>query len=141
MTLSDEQAAEYLNEARLTLKGAGASFEEAISTGEPLWANVVKNAYDAMEQAISGAIAKKGIMVPKDHPEKVRKFIDIYALEDQSEIADVLLRWVWKRSRAQYIDFRKGKLLVPHTLFGKNDAEIILADAGKVIDFVEKLIK
>ena len=133
-----EQSIAYLEEARLTLESAGAIFIKS-SNEKTLWAQVVKNCYDAMEQAISAAIAFKGEVIPKDHPAKITKFIELYGRKD--EIVQLLLNWLGKRARAQYIDIIKGEISVPHKLFTKKDAELALIDAKKIIEKIRGLIR
>lgn len=135
MNLENEQAKIYLKEAKNTLKAAIL----IMKSGTSLWANVVKNAYDAIEQAISAAIAKKGEIIPKEHPAKVTKFIELYNLYHK-DIAKELQRWSRLRSRAQYVDVQHGKIFIPSKFFKKNDAERILKQAENIIDYVEKLI-
>lgn len=68
---SEDQANAYREEARLTLESAHSIYETATSGRGNLWAQVVKNAYDSMEQAISAAIAAAGEGIPRRHPAKV----------------------------------------------------------------------
>lgn len=80
---SGEQAQAYLEEARLTLASARAIFEAANSGRTDMWAQVVKNGYDAIEQAVSAAIAAAGGRIPRQHPAKITEFIDLYGPEDE----------------------------------------------------------
>ena len=57
--LKDRQAESYLKEAELSLETAQIIFDKAKEEDKDLWANVIKNCYDAIEQAVSAAIAKK----------------------------------------------------------------------------------
>ncbi len=139
MSIKDEQAKYYLVEAELTIFGAKAIMEKGENQNKKVWASVVKNAYDAMENAVAAAIAKKGIFIPKEHPEKITTFVDAYRLYN-SEIDSILSKWVVRRSRSQYVDIKHGKVLVPHLFFTKGDAEEIIKDAERVIEVVKKLI-
>ena len=134
------QADEYLQEAELTLTASEVIFNRAKEIKKNLWAQVVKNAYDAMEHAISAALAMRRLMIPKDHPEKVTKFVNNFNLRN-SHIEKLLMKWVGKRGQAQYVDIRGGKLMVPHEIFDEQDAEEALRDAKEVIEFVRKLLK
>ncbi len=136
MNLQDTQAKKYIEEANLTLDSARAIFNEA-KRGKPLWAQVVKLCYDSMEQAISAAIAKRGELIPKEHPEKVTKFIALYG---EQRISKLILRWLGKRGRAQYVDIRGGRIVVPHELFNEEDAKLALEDATEIISDIKNLI-
>lgn len=92
-----------------------------------------------MEQAVSAAIANKGMIIPKDHPAKVTNFINIYDLRD-SEIDILLSSWIGKRGKSQYVDIRRGKLFIPHEIFDEWDAEKALKDAKRIINFVTKIV-
>jgi len=137
MNLQKEQAKGYLEEAFLTLESAQAIFEKS-SDEKPLWAQVVKNCYDAMEQAVAAAIAFKGEIIPKDHPAKITKFIELYGRKN--EIVQSLLDWLGKRAKAQYIDIIKGNVSIPHKLFTQKDAELAISDAKAIINKISKLI-
>jgi len=139
MGIREEHAKKYLEEAELTLISAEAIFKEAKETKKDLWAQVVKNAYDAMEHAISAALAKKDLTIPKEHPQKITRFVDSFDLRD-TETEEILSSWVGRRGRAQYVDIWKGRLSVPHEIFDEWDAADILKDARKIIDFVKRLI-
>ncbi len=80
MNLAEKQAEKYIEEAELTLYSAMTVFEKAKEEDKELWANIVKMCYDAIEQAISAAIAKKNEIIPKEHPLKIKKFINLYEL-------------------------------------------------------------
>lgn len=133
--MTEKQGEAYLREAELTLSSAKAIFRSA-DKGDEMWAQVVKNAYDAMEQAASGAIAKKGKKVPRDHPAKIKKFIDL--AEPGEELTERLFQWLGKRSDAQYVDFKGSKVMIPHELFDRTDAKEIIDDADKVINYIKK---
>lgn len=136
---SEEQAAAYLAEARYTLASAEAIFEAARSSRETLWAQVVKNAYDAIEQAISAAIASRGERVPRDHPAKVTTFLDLF--EPEPSLEDLLLGWLRRRSDSQYVDIRGDEINVPHEQFGRDDADRILEDAASIIQLVARILE
>lgn len=63
---SEDQANAYREEARLTLESAHSIYETAASGRGNMWAQVVKNAYDSIEQAISAAIAERARAFPED---------------------------------------------------------------------------
>jgi HEPN domain-containing protein len=135
---TDEQAEAYLAEAELTYSSAKAIYDSATENEENLWAQVVKNGYDAMEQAVSAGIAAMNETIPRPHPAKTKTFIELHDPAD--EIEDALLYWLRRRSDVQYVDIRGDELNVPHRQFDRNDAERILGDANQVIEFVEKRI-
>lgn len=132
---SEEQAEAYMEEARLTFQSARAILD---SEGDDLWAQVVKNAYDAIEQAISAAIAAADERIPRDHPAKVGTFIDLYDPDEDLEKA--LLYWLRRRSESQYVDIRGDEINIPHELFDRADAEEIMADAEAVLDRVKLIL-
>ena len=135
---AEEQAEAYLNEAELTLESAQAIYNTASETGNKLWAQVVKNGYDAIEQAVSAAIAAEGEDIPRRHPAKINTFLEIHS--PSQELADSLLNWLRRRSEAQYVDIRGDQVNIPHNLFDKDDAEQILEDAESVIELVESIV-
>lgn len=131
---TDEQAAAYLAEAQLTLSSARAIFQAATAEQEALWADVVKNGYDTIEQAVSAGITARDERIPRAHPAKIQTFIDLYQPPDHLE--ELLLHWLQRRSESQYVDIRGDEVHVPHQLFDQDDAEQILDDAETVIDYV-----
>jgi HEPN domain-containing protein len=141
MKLKDEQAKGYLEEAKLSLESASILFDEARRTGKMLWAHIVKTCYDSMEQAVSAAIAKKDEMIPKDHPGKIAKFINLYQIKEESKPAKTLFHWLTKRSKSQYVDIKEGKVAVPYKFFTEEDAEAILDDCRLMINFIEEKLK
>lgn len=132
---SEDQAEAYLTEAELTLRSARTIYEAA-TPGDPLWAQVVKNAYDAIEQAVSGAIAARDERIPRRHPAKVNTFLDLY--DPGGEIEERLLYWLRRRSDAQYVDIRGDEVNIPHEQFDEADAERILTDAADVLTYVRE---
>ena len=134
---SEEQAAAYLREADLTLQSARTVFDAA-TPDDPLWAQVVKNGYDAIEQAVSAAIAAQGERIPRKHPAKINMFLDLYDPDDALE--DRLLDWLRRRSDAQYVDIRGDKMNIPHEQFDRGDAERILNDADAVLTYVRQAV-
>lgn len=138
MELKEEQAKKYLEEAELSLDAAKSVFDAAKSNSKKMWAQVVKGCYDAMEQAISAALAKKGLVIPKDHPTKVSEFLNTYKINE--DFTKVLLFWLRKRSSSQYVDIKHGKVIVPHEVFSENDAEKAINDCGRIIAFIKELI-
>lgn len=131
---SEEQAEAYLEEAELTLESARAIYRSAENSGEDLWAQVVKNGYDAMEQAVSAAIAAENEAIPRNHPGKINVFIETY--EPGDEVEDLLLHWLQRRSSSQYVDIRGNEINVPHEQFDRDDADRILEDAETVLENV-----
>lgn len=95
---SDEQAEAYLEEARLTLSSAQAIMDAA-KEKEDMWALVVKNAYDAIEQALSAAIASRQEGIPRKHPAKVNRFIELF--DPEEDIERRILYWLRRRSDSQ----------------------------------------
>ncbi|MFB6176911.1 MAG: hypothetical protein ABEI99_07175 [Halobaculum sp.] len=95
---------------------------------------MVKNGYDAIEQAVSAGIAARGESIPRNHPGKIETFLDCY--EPPTEIEDLLLYWLQRRSSSQYVDIRGDELNVPHEQFDRSDGERILDDAETVIEYV-----
>lgn len=133
---SEEQAVAYMTEARLTLRSARAIFDS--SEGEDLGAQVVKNAYDAIEQAVSAAIASRGERIPRKHPAKINRFIELF--QPEQELKTTLLYWLRRRSDSQYVDIRGDEINVPHEQFDRADAKQILDDAEAVIGVVERIV-
>lgn len=75
---SEDQADAYIEEAELTLESAEAIYSSAEESGESLWAQVVKNGYDAIEQSVSAGIAAENEAIPRTHPGKINTFIELY---------------------------------------------------------------
>lgn len=136
---TDEQADAYLAEAELTLSSARAIHQAATDTQENLWAQVVKNGYDAIEQAISAAIAARDERIPRAHPAKINTFIDLY--KTREDIEETLLYWLRRRSDSQYVDIRGDTINIPHERFNQEDAERILDDAQAVLTYVTEEIQ
>lgn len=130
---TEEQATAYLAEAELTLAAAKTIFESA-GERQQLWAQVVKNGYDAIEQAASAAIAAQGHAIPRQHPAKINTFLALYNVEEDLE--DRLLYWLQRRSESQYVDIRGDAITVPHEQFDQSDATEILDDADRVVTVV-----
>lgn len=131
---SEEQAQAYLEEARLTLASAEAIHRTAEESGNNLWAQVVKNGYDAIEQAISAGIAAENDAIPRNHPGKINTFIELY--EPGDELEHLLLHWLRHRSTSQYVDLRGDEISIPHEQFGQEDAVAILKDAETILEYV-----
>ncbi len=138
MGTQQEQARTYLEEAELTLDAARAVFTEARDERKALWAIVVKNYYDAMEQAVSAVIASRGESIPRLHPEKVNRFIELS--RPSQRLRDELNYWLNRRASAQYIDIRKGRLSIPHELFSEREAERALGDTERLIAGVRETL-
>lgn len=134
---SEEQAEAYMEEARLTFESARA-IEESSDDRDDMAAQVVKNAYDAIEQAISAAIASTGEAIPRKHPAKVNRFIGLF--EPEEELEQTLLYWLRRRSDSQYVDIRGDEINIPHEQFDRADAERIMDDAETVIGRVESIL-
>jgi len=127
----NQRASAYLKEAELTLDSAEAIFERAKRTGKQLWSKVVKEAYDAMENCAMAALAFKQVRIPRYHPAKVASFISQFELEG-GEIADILTKWLARRSRAHYVDFNEtGRLRTPFEEFDELNASEALRDCRK----------
>lgn len=129
MTDKETQAKAYLDEATTTLDGAKILFEHRNSG----YAQVVKNAYDALEQALSAGIAHEGEDIPQYHNGKVTKFFGLY---EHDSLEQKSLKWLSKRETARHVDFEGGNLSIPEENFDESDAEEILEDAETTIEFV-----
>lgn len=136
---TEEQAEAYLTEAELTLESARAIYTSATEENRELWADVVKNGYDAIEQAASAGIAHRDESIPRRHPEKINKFLTLFSIEE--ELEEALLNWLSRRSSSQYVDIRGNRINVPHQQFNRQDAEKILEDAEQVINLIEHEIQ
>jgi HEPN domain-containing protein len=134
---TDDQAAAYLEEAELTLDAAKAICNTA-DEAQQLWAQVVKNGYDAIEQAASAAIAAQDHAIPRQHPAKINTFLDLYDLNEDLE--DRLLYWLRRRSESQYVDIRGDEINIPHEQFDHTDAQEILNDADHVLAVVKAAV-
>lgn len=137
--LKEKQAKSYLEEAELSLETAQIIFDKAKEEDRDLWANVVKTCYDAIEQAISAAIIKKDEVIPKDHPAKVKKFINLFKID--RGLQERIYFWLRKRSNSQYVDIKNDKIFVPHELFTEDDAQQALDDSKEIIGEIKGLIK
>jgi len=135
---SEEQAEAYLEEAELTYESARVIFESAEETGSDLWAQVVKNGYDAIEQAVSAGIAAEDEAIPRNRPGKINRFIDLY--QPPAAIEERLLHWLQRRSSSQYVDIRGEDVNIPHEQFDEDDADRVLEAAKTVIDYVRNAI-
>lgn len=133
MSNKEEQARAYPDEAKVTLDGARILFESR----DEGFAQVVKNAYDAMEQALSAGIAHRGKDVPQYHHGKVERF---FALYTHNRLEEKSLKWLSERETAQYVDFKGNSLSVPEENFDESDAAEILQDAADAVEFVSKQI-
>lgn len=133
---SEEQAEAYFTEAELTLESAEAIYNSAKESDENLWAQVVKNGYDAIEQAVSAGIAVENEAIPRNRPGKINTFIELY--EPGEEIEDLMLNWLQRRSSSQYVDIRGDEINIPHEQFTQDDAEQILEDIEAVLDYIEE---
>jgi len=135
---NEDRANAYLEEAALSLESAKSIFNEATKTGKQLWAHVVKIAYDGMEQAISSALSAKGFAIPKEHPAKISSFLNNYKPGAKTE--SILLFWLRKRSKSQYVDIIEETISVPHKIFNESDAEKAIGDCKFIINFIKQLI-
>lgn len=134
MPNKENQAKAYLDEAKTTLDGAKILFESRNGG----YAQVVKNAYDALEQALSAGIAFEGEDIPQYHNGKVTKFFGSY---EHDTLERKSLKWLSKRETARYVDFEGGSLSIPQENFDESDAEEILEDAEATIEFVSEQIE
>ena len=139
MDLTEKQAEKYIEEAELSLNAAQIIFNQAKEQDKDMWANVIKGCYDAIEQAISAGIAKKNEVIPKEHPLKIKKFINLYIIDD--ELKNKIVFWLGKRASAQYVDIRDNKLSVPHELFNEEDGKKALDESKEIIDDIKRIIK
>lgn len=128
----DEQTSAYLHEAQTTLRSARVLLEDDPDAFAP---QVVKNAYDALEQALSAGIAARDEDIPRRHSAKIQEFFDPL---DANDLQETAFRWHARRSDAQYVDIKGGELSVPSSNFDRGDAERIVEDAERIIDFVRQ---
>lgn len=135
---SEEQATAYLEEAELTFLSAQAIYHSAVDTHDELWAHVVKNGYDAIEQAVSAAIAYRNETIPRAHPAKINTFLDLYTVPEDLE--ETLLYWLRRRNDSQYVDIRGNQINIPHEQFDQEDAEKILEDTEIILKHIKKLV-
>ncbi|MEK6846154.1 MAG: HEPN domain-containing protein [Nanoarchaeota archaeon] len=138
MNINQDQSSKYLEEAELTLLAAEAVFKRAKDERRQLWANVVKSCYDCMEQALSSALASRGEVIPREHPAKVKLFINLF--RPSEDLKQKIFFWLGRRARAQYVDMVGDKLYVPHELFTKDDAEKALTDCRHVLKKIKEYI-
>jgi len=136
--LKEKQSKSYLEEAELSLETAQIIFDKAKEGDKDFWANVIKICYDSIEQAISAAIAKKNQRIPKEHPSKIKKFINLFEIDE--ELKEKLYFWLRKRSSSQYVDIKDDKISIPHELFDESDAQKALDDAREIIEKVKGTI-
>ncbi|OKY77428.1 MAG: HEPN domain containing protein [Candidatus Methanohalarchaeum thermophilum] len=94
---------------------------------------------DAIEQAASAGIAASNQKIPRDHPAKIKSFVE--SLNIGEELRNSLFKWLRKRSNSQYVDIRGDEINVPHEMFNQSDAEEIIKDAEKTIEKVREEIK
>ena len=138
-SINEKRAEGYIEEAQFSLESAQAIFDEAQRTGKQLWAQAVKTAYDSMEQAVSAALAKEAIVIPKQHPAKITKFVNSCSASDK--LKEALFFWLRKRAKSQYVDVIEDEVSVPHKQFNEEDAEHAITDCKFVIETVKKLLK
>lgn len=130
----EQRARAYLDEAETSLRGARALFERE---SDGFAALVVKNAYDALEQAISAGIAVRGDDVPIRHGAKIQRNFEPH---DDDELERIAFGWHARRIDAQYVDFKGPEISVPSKLFDGEDAERILADAEAILADVRERV-
>lgn len=128
-----EQASAYLDEAETTLRSAKVLLDDDPSA---FASQVVKNAYDALEQALSAGIAAREEEIPRRHGAKIQRFFEPLSGDGIDTLQQRALGWHARRSDAQYVDFRGSDLSVPSENFDASDAEEIVADAERVLAFV-----
>lgn len=134
MSRKEAQADAYLEEAETTLEGARILHESR----EGGHAQVVKNAYDALEQALSAGIAHEGEDIPQYHKGKVTKFFGLY---EHDSLEQKSLKWLSRRETARYVDFERGSLSIPEKNFDESDAEDIIRDATATVEFVREQLE
>lgn len=139
MKLKKEQSKKYMEEAELSLYSAEAVFDKAKEEDKDLWANVVKSCYDAIEQAISSAIAAKEERIPIQHPEKIIRFNKIF--KTSKDMQEKIFFWLGRRSSAQYVDIKHDKISVPHELFTEEDAKKAIDESKEIIEEIKKTIE
>lgn len=139
MSLKKEQSKEYMEEAELSIYSAQTVFDKAKEEDKDLWANVIKSCYDAIEQAVSSAIAAKEERIPIKHPEKINKFNELFKISKGSN--EKISFWLGKRSSAQYVDIKDDKVSVPHELFTEEDAKKALDETNEIIEEIKEIIK
>lgn len=139
MGIRQAQAKTYLEEAELTLDASKAIFEKAKNEHKDLWANVVKNCYDAIEQAVCSAIAGSDGEIPRAHPEKIHIFVRLF--RPPRKLVKRLTYWLSRRAPAQYVDIRNGTLSVPHKLFNQTDAERCLKETREIIGTIKRMVE
>lgn len=129
-----EQASAYLAEAERTLDSAHVLFE---ADPERFASQVVKNGYDALEQALSAGIAATGREVPRRHPGELQAF---FGEHDDAELERTATHRLSRRDEAQYVDFDGRSLSVPSDHFDRDDAERVLDDAADVLQYVREMV-
>lgn len=127
-----EQAKAYLNEAETTLESARILLERDPDAFAP---QIVKNAYDALEQALSAGIAARDEDIPRRHGAKIQRYFNPV---ENDELERTVFDWHARRSNAQYVDFRGSELSAPSSNFDGDDARRIVHDAERVLEFVGK---
>jgi HEPN domain-containing protein len=132
MPNGSEQASAYLSEAETTLQSARVLFED---DPESFASQIVKNAYDALEQALSAGIAAREEDIPRRHGAKIQRYFEPL---DAEELERTGFDWHSRRSNAQYVDFRGSELSVPSKNFDRDDAKEILADTEELLEFVRE---
>jgi HEPN domain-containing protein len=131
----NEQAVAYVSEAETTLESARVLLDRDASA---FAAQVVKNAYDAFEQALSAGVAARGRDVPRRHGAKIRAYFDPLDDAEAAELERVAFEWHSRRSDAQYVDRRGTDLSVPSENFDAEDARRIVDDAERIVAFVRR---
>lgn len=127
-----KQAEAYLEEAEKTLESARTLFDEE---PEEFASQTVKNAYDAMEQALSAGIAARGEDIPRRHHAKIQQYFEPL---EADELEQTAFKWHSRRSDAQYVDFKGTEISVPSKNFNRSDARQILSDADEILDMVKE---
>ena len=117
MPSGSEQASAYLSEAETTLESARVLAED---DPDAFASQIVKNAYDALEQALSAGIAARGEDIPRRHGAKIQRYFEPL---DAEELEETAFKWHSRRSNAQYVDFRGSELSMPSKNFDRDNAE------------------
>lgn len=128
-----EQARAYLSEAETTLKSTCVLLDD---DPEAFASQIVKNAYDALEQALSAGIAGRDEDVPRRHGAKIQRYFEPHDSDAGERLQETVFKWHARRSNAQYVDFRGDELSVPSENFDADDARDIVADAAEIVAFV-----
>lgn len=127
-----KQAEAYLREAEKTLESARVVFG---NDPDEFASQTVKNAYDAMEQALSAGIAARGDDIPRRHHAKIQQYFDPF---EADELEQTAFDWHSRRSDAQYVDFKGTDISIPSENFDRTDARRVLRDTEEILETVKE---